>query len=276
MRIDGAIFSVERRSVGACIDLAVAFLRTHFVRVMLLTACFAVPFCVLTWWLMARHEWTLSVCLLLFGLVSPLLGAALVGAAGYRLFGDEFSVPQGLWLMLKRIRALLFIGGAARLLSYLVGLFFIFPGYMLAARYGFLSEIFLLEQCRVRNYETRLNDLLNMTYRDLVGRLVAIVAFFGLSVLCLFFLVDAASGTLLGLPILFGRSSGLLYLAAELQLFLTEDPLVGTVLIGLMWLVYPLARLAWMFCYFDVRIAKEGWDVELDFRIEAKRLEGAT
>jgi hypothetical protein len=42
------------------------------------------------------------------------------------------------------------------------------------------------------------------------------------------------------------------------------------------WLVYPLARLAWFFCYLDARIRKEGWDVELAFRIEAGRLQPAS
>ena len=51
------------------------------------------------------------------------------------------------------------------------------------------------------------------------------------------------------------------------------DPLVTTVIHALLWAFYPLIRIAWFFCYLDVRIQKEGWDVELDFRIEAQRLE---
>jgi hypothetical protein len=38
------------------------------------------------------------------------------------------------------------------------------------------------------------------------------------------------------------------------------------------WLVYPLARLAWFFCYLDARIRREGWDVEIAFRVEARRI----
>jgi hypothetical protein len=51
------------------------------------------------------------------------------------------------------------------------------------------------------------------------------------------------------------------------------DPLVVSALSATAWLVYPLARLAWFFCYLDARIRKEGWDVELAFRIEAGRLQ---
>jgi hypothetical protein len=46
------------------------------------------------------------------------------------------------------------------------------------------------------------------------------------------------------------------------------------VLVSVLWIVYPVIRLAWMFCYLDVRIRKEGWDLEIDFRVEARRLEG--
>ncbi len=51
------------------------------------------------------------------------------------------------------------------------------------------------------------------------------------------------------------------------------DPLVVATLCGTLWLVYPIARLAWFFCYLDARIRKEGWDVELAFRIEGRRLQ---
>lgn len=50
------------------------------------------------------------------------------------------------------------------------------------------------------------------------------------------------------------------------------DPKVVTVLMGVLWLVYPLARMAWFFCYLDQRIRNECWDVELDFRRDARRL----
>lgn len=275
MRIDGAVFSIERRPVGACIDLAVVFLRAHFLPVMLLTLLFALPHCVGTWWVMTYHGWVFAACVALFGFVSPFAGAALVAAAGPRLFGDSFSIRRSLGLVLRRIIPLTLIGLTARGLTYMASTVLIFPGYLLATRYGFLAEVFLLEQCPLRKYEARLNDLLSMTYRLQLGRLIGLVAFFTVTVTCLFLLLDTASGTLLGLPVLLGRFSGLENLEVELTVFLTEDPLVGTTWIAMMWLVYPLARLAWMFCYLDVRIAQEGWDMDLAFRIEAQRLETA-
>jgi len=273
MRLDGAIFSIEQRPVGGCIDLAVVFLREHFLAVLRLLACFAVPSVLLTWWLISEAEWTTSGCLFLFALVSPFCGAALVGAAGRRVFGERFSTRTGLRLVLKRLPALLLLLTAVRLLT-VGGLFLLLlPGYLIATRYGFLSEILMLELCPLRKYETRLNDLLNGTFWKLVGRLVMILIFFSTVVVSLFLFVDLAASTLFSWPILSGRISSVAYLDRELQTLLTVDPRVGTVLVAVLWLVYPVARLAWMFCYLDVRILKEGWDVELNFRIEARRLQ---
>ena len=53
---------------------------------------------------------------------------------------------------------------------------------------------------------------------------------------------------------------------------LSYDPLLVVALASTWWLVYPLARLAWFFCYLDARIRKEGWDVEIAFRVEARRI----
>ncbi|MBI1313219.1 hypothetical protein GC176_18155 [bacterium] len=273
MRLDGAIFAIEQRSVGGCIDLAAVFLREHFAGILRLLACFAVPSVLLTWWLIAELEWTTSTCLFLFALESPFCGAALVAAAGHRVFGERFSTRTGLRLVLRRLPVLLFLLTTARLLTCAGMFLLLLPGYVIATRYGFLSEILLLELCPLRKYETRLNDLLNGTFWSLLGRLIMILVFFSTTVVSLFLFVDLLCGTLFSWPILSGRISSLAYVDRELATLLTVDPRVGTVLVAVLWFVYPIARLAWMFCYLDVRILKEGWDIELDFRIEARRLQ---
>ncbi len=275
MKLDGAIFAIEQRSVGGCIDLAIVFLREHFFAVLRLLACFAVPSVALTWWLMIEQDWNFSSCVFLFALECPFVGAALVASAGHRVFGDRFSSRTGLRLLSSRFFLILVSTLVVRIITGFGLMILLFPGYMIATRYGFLAEILLLERCPARRYETRLNDLMNSTFRDLVGRLMMIVVFFTVSVISLFVLVDMASGTLLGLPILSGRVSGFAYFFEEVATLMTRDPRIATVFISILWLVYPVTRLAWMFCYFDVRIRKEGWDVELDFRVEANRLEAA-
>jgi hypothetical protein len=79
-------------------------------------------------------------------------------------------------------------------------------------------------------------------------------------------------GLVFSVPILFGRITGEFFVD-DVGFLLMHDPLVVTTICATLWLAYPLARLAWFFCYLDTRIRKEAWDVELDFRIESQRLE---
>ncbi|WP_417850597.1 hypothetical protein [Thalassoglobus sp.] len=276
MKLDGAIFAIEQRSVGGCIDLAIAFYREHFLSILQLLVWFAVPSIALTWWLVSSESATLTEALLLFFVESPFFGAALVAASGHRAFGEPFSP----WVGIKALwRRLFFFGVLVVIVKFLtfLGFFaFIFPAYLISTRYGFLSEILFLENCPARKYETRLSDLMNQNFKNLVGRLVYILFFFSSVMTSLFLLVDLGASTLFGMPVLFRRVSSIEYMADELLTLLTVDPLVAVVLVSLCWLVYPVARLAWMFCYLDVRIRNEGWDLEIDFRVEAQRLEGAT
>ena len=105
-----------------------------------------------------------------------------------------------------------------------------------------------------------------------VGRWLAL----GMLVFGLFVILELFSSLLLGVPIVTGRTSDFRSIENELIRLLTLDPLFVTVLHFLLWMVYPVIRLAWFFCYLDVRIQKEGWDVDLDFRIEAQRLKSLT
>mgnify|MGYP006272885325 CR=1 FL=1 len=273
MQLDAAIMAIQKRSVGGCIDMGVVFLREHFIPVITMTACLAVPFCSATWWLVSRHEWSVVGILLLFSFVSPFLGAALVGEAGKRVFGDQFSIRRGYLTVLRQFFPLGVLLLASRLFSIMGLLFCMLPGYLVALRYGFLSEIFLLERQKLAKYEGRLNDLEMSVFGLLIGRIVMTALFYGMSVLSLLVLVDLTSGYVFGLPVLIGRVTSLEYFIEEITHLLTQDELVLTVLTAVMWLVYPVARLAWFFCYLDVRIRQEGWDVELDFRVEARRVE---
>jgi hypothetical protein len=275
MRLDGAIFAIEQRSIGGCIDLAIVFLREHFFSILQLLAWFAVPSVLLTWWLVDRYEWSLAGCLLLFAFECPFFGGALVAAAGHRVFGDRFSSMNGLRHLFRRLTLYSVLIIVMRMIILCALWLLIIPGYMVATRYGFLAEVLLLEGCPARRFESRLTDLMNETFLRLVGRLITVASFFSIVVVSVFVLVDVVSGTLLGLPILIGRVSDPDYFIEELTTLLSSDSRVAVVLVSVAWLVYPVTRLAWMFCYLDVRIRKEAWDVELAFRVEAQRLEEA-
>ena len=52
-----------------------------------------------------------------------------------------------------------------------------------------------------------------------------------------------------------------------------DDPKMLTAMQLTVWLPYPVIRLAWFFCYLDQRIRNECWDLQLQFRAEAVRIE---
>ncbi len=270
MQLDGALITIERRTTSACIDLAVVFVRQHLAGVLSLTLLFAIPSCLLSYWAVANTQATLVWMLLWFLLVSPFHGAALVIAAGRRVFGEELSVRAAMQTLRTRVwrysAYVLLVRGAMLLTACLL-----LPPLLIGVRYGFVAEVLFLERAPSRLVRHRLRRLLDGVYPELVFRSSAMLCFFVALFFGYFVLAEFLATTIFGLPIVSGRLSTI-GMESEFTLLLMTDPRVVTVIQGLLWLVYPLVRLAWFFCYLDVRIEKEGWDTELNFRIESQRL----
>jgi hypothetical protein len=275
MKIDQARLAIEPRSVDACIDLATLFYRTHAIRILGLTLVFGGPVTLVAYWLTAETDtgWLWSGALFFF--LSPFLGAALVAGAGHWVFGDPFTITGALKVFFKPIWSLLYTLVLTRV-AIAITLFLCWglPSIPLATRYGYLPEVILLEQLGGSRIGKRHGELVRHAFWDAMIRYTAIACFAAAASLSVFTLIDIGSGILLGFPILIGRASSVFYIE-EISNLLLYDPLVVATVSATLWLVYPLARLAWFFCYLDARIRKEGWDVELAFRIEARRLQSA-
>jgi Zn-dependent protease with chaperone function len=141
----------------------------------------------------------------------------------------------------------------------------------LAVRYGFLSEVTLLEQLKGLRVGRRVEEILRNHFIEACGRYATIAHFaMALSVM-LFLLLDLGSQFLFGFPIFVGKLSWAFAFEDGANL-LMYDPLLVATLSATWWIVYPIARLSWFFCYLDARIRKEGWDLEIAFRVEARRL----
>jgi hypothetical protein len=56
---------------------------------------------------------------------------------------------------------------------------------------------------------------------------------------------------------------------------LARDPLVLAALTATALLVYPINRLAWFFCYIDIRVRKDCWDLELRLEKKTRELSAA-
>ena len=54
---------------------------------------------------------------------------------------------------------------------------------------------------------------------------------------------------------------------------IVDDRAVIVLLQVALWIPFPIVRLAWFFCYLDQRIRNEFWDLDLQFREEAVRLQ---
>jgi hypothetical protein len=258
---------IEPRTVGGCLDLAVQFCRVHLRQVGALLLLVAAPSLVLTWILADNTRHGLFWGFVIFFFAAPIAGALIVAGAGHRVFGEPFTVRRALDNFRPHALALSFSLIGSRVLTALATLGIV-TAWLVAVRGGFLAEIYLLEQLRGRRRRQRVDELTRSTQTSPVMRFIAIQGFTLGLVLAFFTVLDLTCNYLLNTPIWSGRGYGLL---AQLEQ-LWYDPKVVTLLLGVVWLVYPLGRMAWFFCYLDQRIRNECWDVELDFRRDARRL----
>jgi hypothetical protein len=271
LRLEDATLALEPRSVGSSIDLAILFYRRHAAKLLALSVLFGgIP--VALGGLRAREGdgWIWAGALFFFG--SPFLGAAVVAGAGHHVFGEEFTLKNSLRHFGRRLPSLLLVLPLARVVYGAFGLLcWGLTWVPIASRYGFLSEVMLLEQLRGIRIAKRLEEILKNAFVEACGRYFAIASFALLISITLFVFLDLGSQFLFGVPILLARVSWAVAFE-DVSNLLSYDPLPVVALASVLWLVYPLARLAWFFCYLDARIRKEGWDVEIAFRVEARRI----
>jgi hypothetical protein len=271
MRLEDATLALEPRSVGATIDLAILFYRRHAVKLLALSLLFgAIPVAVGGLRARTGDGWMWAVLLFFFG--SPFLGTAIVAGAGHHVFGEDFTLGNALRHLRRRSGRLLLLLPLSQ--AILGGLSLVCLGLLsipFAARAGFLSEVVILEQLEGLRAGRRLAEILQNAHLEACGRYLAFAAFAALVSLILFLCVDLSSQFLLGVPIFLSRVSWAVAFEDATNL-LSYDPLPVVVLASTWWLVYPLARLAWFFSYLDARVRKEGWDVEIAFRVEARRI----
>ena len=282
MRFDRVAIPLVPRSTANCIDLAVCFARQHLAPIAGLWAIVALPTCALVYVLVDRYEFQMPLALLVFLLATSPLGVLIMAGAAPSAFGEPFTF-RGTWSRLGwRGTVLLCRGVALRCLIAVGTVLFLFPGWYLAVRTGFFVEQATLSHLDRHLHDRRADELLKGEIGDLFSRSGAIFSFCALLWLVMLLTANFVSTHLLGLPILWGRlgldasylddmSDSTTYVLG----FLWGDPVVVTAALGVALLVYPIGRLAWFFCYVDVRVRRDCWDMELQIMQEAERLESA-
>jgi hypothetical protein len=280
MKFDQVTVPLVPRSTANCIDLALCFLRHYLKPIAGLWATIAVPSCLLVYVLVDRFDFKLWMAALIFFFVTSPLGVLLMTGVAPCAFGERFTYRET-WRRLGWSGVgLLFKGLGLRIAMVLGTMLFIFPGWYLGVRYGFFIEQAVLSKMARHLHDRRADELLQGEIGDLFFRSAAIGAFSAIIWFVLLITLDLACSTLLGWPILLGRCKvDLSYLENWAELpgyiiqFLGSDPIVITAALAVALIVYPIARLAWFFCYIDVRVRRDCWDMELQFIQEAQRLE---
>ncbi len=152
-------------------------------------------------------------------------------------------------------------------------------GIWLGVRTGFALEKACLTRLDPALHNREVKTLLREEVGELLGRASWMAQYGFLLWIVAFVSVDAAASLIFRAPIFLGRLTDLPpdasagdYLAQMGQL-LVYDPRVLSALTATALLVYPINRLAWFFCYIDIRVRRDCWDLELQFAQETDRLE---
>ena len=194
---------------------------------------------------------------------------------GPQVFGVPISVKASLKAWRSRFWAWLLLSFVMRFMQSVTGFCFVVPSIFVTAYAGHMPEVLLLEQSPVNSVTKRLSWLAGGGgYARNLGRLLGLMLFWMVLSFGLFLIMDFLATTLFNVPLFFKIALGSSRSPGEVFFqLLNDDPKVLTAIQLTTWLPYPVIRLAWFFCYLDQRTRNECWDLQLQFRAEAARLE---
>ena len=276
MRVEDCIVEVRRRSAGSCLDLACVFVREFAIPLFQLTAWFAIPSLVLTWWILSLRPGLMLEVWFLWSLLLALYSGALVGGMGGQVFGQPFSPGRCLTTLGSRLPLYLVCMILVRMVQYLLSFCLLFPALLIVPWTGFLAEVIYLERTPARQLTQRVGSLVAGGNGLRIYIRLAQLLVFGLIATCglylgLVFLLTFAFN--MPWPV-FAEGIGGLGPPRILREFL-GDPWNAVLIQTCLWFATPLCRLTWFFFYLDGRIRQECWDLDVAFQVEAKRLEEA-
>lgn len=292
MRLDQTRIAIRERTLLEILDMSLRVLATFIGPLLLCTAAVVVPLMILNWWLLgwmplagevepsfARY---VGMMALLVIVEAPLVSLGITPFLGHVMFLEEINTRKILGTLWKSVvplvLSLLLIRGIglAIFLAFQIPetelLFSAYEGWLIplamlvvlirAAR-PFIVEIILLERNPMRSKDKneitigrRSSSLHGPNSGDLIGRWMGSSIIAGLMVLSLLASIWFAWGMLL-----FDWSWGsvMLYICYPLTL----------------WLVVMYFSVVRFLCYLDLRIRREGWEVELIMRAAATQIDGA-
>jgi hypothetical protein len=294
-QVERAAVSLEPRTTTNCLDVATLFYGRHAGAMLRAWAIVALPACVIVYLLGRWYGFDVRLALVAVYAATVFEGVLVTLAAVPALFGSRLSLRGGLANARGRVsllvvstilaRSVAGIGPGLLLFSQEWGLALLgfvltlFPCGWLAVRTGFLAETAALRGLDERLHDQRTARLLREESGDLYSRACWIVIYFVMLWMVVFVTLDFAWYLVAGESPLVSRVLEILEFSREFGeavsdawMILIHDPGLQVELTAAGLLVYPLARLAWLFCYLDVRVRKDCWDMQLQFAEEVRRL----
>lgn len=213
----------------------------------------------LLWGLKLHWAWSMLLTVAL----APAFSLPMVATAGHLVFSDSVRFGTVARAVLSRTPQFLALFLLGRALTALGLAALVFPGLYVWRNGWFLAPIVVLERSSAAA-SLRRGRRFALGYQ---GRVI------GNAFHTLFMLLYLTAAAASLLHFLLVRVFGITFTAlAQLPALDGYVPLL--VLCGFA-LVAPLLTLAWFFVYMDIRIRKEGWDLEIAFRRRAAQMERA-
>lgn len=292
MRLDQTRIAIRERTLLDILDMSLRVLATFIGPLLLCTAVVVVPLMALNWWLLNwmplagdvySSFWRyLGIMSLLIIVEAPLVSLGITPFLGHVMFMEEVTAKKILgtiWkslvplvlslLLLRGIGIALFMAWSIPETELIMSSWegWLIPlaivSVLIRAARPFIVEIILLERNPLRSKDKReitigrrSSSLHGPNSGDLIGRWMGSSVIAGLMVLSILASIWFAWGMLL-----FDWSWGpvMLHICFPVTL----------------WLVVMYFAVVRFLCYLDLRIRREGWEVELMMRAAATRMEGA-
>ena len=299
LQFDQTVVSLEPRTTTNCLDVATMFYGRHLAAMLRGWAVVALPTAAIVYWLAWWHGFDVRLALVAVYVATALQGVLVVPGSMAAVFGKPLRLRSGLataggrlgglCFKVLALRAVAAVGPGLMLFSedWLLGtvgfLVTLFPCGWIAARNGFLVEKAALAGLDPRLHDRHSDRVLRDQSGDLYSRACWIVIYYVMLWAVVFVTVDFTWYLLAGDSPLVGRvmemveyagesTAGSDAIAASFWFALVRDAFLQVELTAAGLLVYPIARLAWLFCYVDARVRRDCWDMQLQFAQEVNRL----
>ncbi|MBM83204.1 MAG: hypothetical protein CMJ78_21800 [Planctomycetaceae bacterium] len=269
MKFENATITLAPRTTDNCLDLAILFTCRHIGPILGLWFAFALPSAVGVYLLSRYYDYGLGMTIGCWCLVTSPFGVLLTCATSLSAFGEPFSYRQTFVQMPVRVIKLIFSELLLRVLWLALSVPTAgIPLLIGSVLYGFRVEHAALDRFNRRLHNRVTKELVRTHASSLIGRRLLITAFTIILWSVWFLTADTLISVVFDVPVFLAKLQ-----SGDFGLFaLLNDPIVQVLAIATGLAAYPIGRIAWFFCYIDLRVRLDLWDIELQFLQQARQI----